>query len=149
MSKPTNGLPAEHLLHVRQEIEINAPVSMTFEALLEQLGPGFEVMDGNPMPMTLEPWPGGRWFRDLGNNSGHFWAHVQVIKPPTLVEFSGPLFMSYAAVSHVQYRLTAQGNGTLLTLTHRAIGEIDPQHREGVSKGWSYQLNRVKNRAEK
>ncbi|HEX3702577.1 MAG TPA: hypothetical protein VHU82_04550 [Vicinamibacterales bacterium] len=34
----------------------------------------------------LEAWPGGRWFRDLGDNTGHLWGHVQAIKPPTLPE---------------------------------------------------------------
>ena len=63
---------------------------ITFAALLEQLGPGNEVSDGAPMPMVLEAWPGGRWFRDLGGDNGHFWAHVQAIKRPTLFEFSGP-----------------------------------------------------------
>ena len=41
--------------------------------------------------MKIEPWPGGRWYRDLGNNAGHLWGHVQVIKPPTLLEICGPL----------------------------------------------------------
>ena len=47
------------------------------------------------MPMKLEAWPGGRWYRDLGDGNGHFWGHVQAIKRPTLLEISGPLFMSY------------------------------------------------------
>ena len=83
--------------------------------------------------MVLEAWPGGRWYRDFEKNTGHFWGHVQVIKPPTLLEISGPLFMSYAAMNHVQYRLVAEGTATKLTLTrYRAVGEISPQHREGV-----------------
>ena len=56
--------------------------------------------------MKIEPWPGGRWYRDLGDNNGHLWGHVQAIKRPTLLEFSGPLFASYPFVSNVQYRLT-------------------------------------------
>ena len=62
--------------------------------------------------MVLEPWPGGRWYRDLGEESGHLWGHVQVIKPPTLLELWGPMFMSFAGINHVQYRLTASGEGT-------------------------------------
>jgi hypothetical protein len=143
----TAALPAEHLLHVHKQIEIDAPLAVVFESLLEQLGPGFDTPDGKLLPLKLEPWPGGRWYRDLGNNTGHWWGHVQVIKPPTLLEIAGPLFMSYAAVSHVQYRLAEQGRGTRLELTHRAIGEIDPQHREGVQKGWEHCLARVRERA--
>jgi Activator of Hsp90 ATPase homolog 1-like protein len=143
----TTALPEEHMLYIRRELEIDAPVAVTFDALLEQLGPGGDTPDGQPMPMKLEPWPGGRWYRDLGNNAGHLWGHVQVIKPPTLLEVTGPLFMSYAAVSHVQYRLTEQGRATRLVLTHRAMGDMAPEHREGVVKGWEHILSRVRDRS--
>jgi uncharacterized protein YndB with AHSA1/START domain len=143
----TLELPAEYLLHIHQEIEIQAPVQVVFDALLEQIGPHFDTPEGQTLPMKLEPWPGGRWFRDLGKNTGHLWGHVQVIKPPTLLEITGPLFMSYAAVSHVQYRLTEHDGGTRLTLVHRALGEIDPKHREGVVKGWKHILAQVGQRA--
>src|SRR3974377_416481 len=103
-------------LAIRKEIEIAAPIEVTFEAVLEQLGPESQMRDGQPFPMRIEPWPGGRWYRDLGNNCGHLWGHVQVIKPPTLLEIWGPLMMSYPAVNHVQYRLKAEGRGTRLVM---------------------------------
>src|SRR6516162_6800336 len=87
-------------LLVTNETFVQASVEDTFEALLEQMGAGNSTPDGTAMPMKLEPWPGGRWFRDLGDNNGHFWAHVQAIKRPTLLEMWGPLFMSYGAVSN-------------------------------------------------
>jgi activator of Hsp90 ATPase-like protein len=133
-------------LNVCKEVEIEAPIAVAFEAMLEQLGPEQSTPHG-PMPMKLEPWPGGRWFRDLGDDAGHLWGHVQVIKPPSLLEITGPLFMSYPAVSHVQYRLVEHGRGTRLTLTHRAIGEILPEHREGVNRGWEHMLAGMKARA--
>jgi uncharacterized protein YndB with AHSA1/START domain len=140
---------AEFLFHVQKDVDIDAPLAVAFDALMEELGPGSEMPDGQPFPMRLEAWPGGRWFRDLGNNSGHFWGHVQVIKPPTLLEITGPLFMSYAAISHLQYRLTESGRGTRLSLIHRAMGEIAPEHREGVQSGWEYKLARVRELAER
>src|SRR5438552_11862469 len=117
-------------LSVIKEILIAAPADVVFETILEPHGPMKE------MSMKLEPWPGGRWYRDLGNNAGHLWGHVQVIKPPKLLEITGPLAMSYAAINHLQYRLTEQGAGTRLTLLHRAMGEIPPEHRDGMPKGW-------------
>src|SRR5262249_8660089 len=111
-------------------------------------GPDSQTLDGQAMPMVIEPWPGGRWFRDLGNQSGHLWGHVQVIKPPTLLEISGPLFMSYPGMNHVQYRLQAEGTGTTMKLVHRAIGEIIDDHRKGVTEGWSFKLERVRKLAE-
>jgi uncharacterized protein YndB with AHSA1/START domain len=133
---------------IRQEIAIAAPIGIAFEALLDELGPEGQMMDGTPYPKKLEAWPGGRWFRDLGNNMGHFWGHVQVIKPPTLLEITGPLFMSYPASNHVQYRLKAEGNKTLLTLVHRAIGLISDEHREGMPKGWAHMIEHTRQIAE-
>jgi len=54
-------------LNITQEIHVRAPLDVTFAALLEQLGPNNEVEEGKPMPMKIEPWPGGRWYRDLGD----------------------------------------------------------------------------------
>ncbi len=82
---------------IERTIEIAAPIQIAFEVLLDQLGPDCEFQSEKPMPMKLEAWPGGRWFRELGENGGHWWCTVQVIKPPTLIEIHGPLFMSYPA----------------------------------------------------
>jgi len=135
-------------LNVTQEIHVRAPLDVTFAALLEQLGPHNEVMEGTPMPMKIEPWPGGRWYRDLGDGNGHFWGHVQAIKRPTLLEISGPLFMSYPVVSNVQYRLTEVDGGTLIKFHHTALGLIQEDHRKGVSSGWSHIHERVRKQAE-
>ena len=139
---------AIHTLEITEGEEIAAPIEVVFATLLEHLGPLNETGPGSPLPMKLEPWPGGRWYRDLGNNTGHLWGHVQVIKPPTLLEISGPLFMSYPAVSHVQYRLTVGGSVTRLTLAHRAIGQIMPEHQR-VGEGWSHILRKIREAAER
>jgi len=135
-------------LDIKKEMHVNAPLADTFEALLEQMGPYNEREQSDPMPMKLEAWPGGRWFRDLGDNNGHLWGHVQAIKRPTLLEICGPLFASYPFLSNVQYRLAEKDGGTLITFRHSAIGLIEDQHREGVSKGWASILDRVRKRAE-
>ncbi|HLP84893.1 MAG TPA: SRPBCC domain-containing protein [Phycisphaerales bacterium] len=143
IAPPADTQSQTQTLHIQKEIEIDAPIAIAFAAVLEELGPGSHMPDGAPSHMKLEAWPGGRLFRDLGNNTGHFWGHVQVIKPPTLLEISGPLFMSYPAVNFVQYRLTAAGERTTLLLTHRAVGLLTPEHREGVQKGWDHGLGRI------
>lgn len=136
-------------LHVQRDIVIAAPQDITFESIMEELGPGSEGPDGQPFPMKIEAWPGGRWYRDLGKNVGHLWGHVQVIKPPTLLELCGPMFMSYPATNFVQYRLKAEGDGTRLTITHRAMGLIPPDHVEGVGQGWEHGLKRIRELAQR
>lgn len=133
---------------ISKEVEIAAPIEIAFEAMLEEIGPEGQMPDGKPFPMKLEAWPGGRWFRDLGNNAGHLWGHVQVIKPPTLLEICGPLMMSYPSANHLQYRFKAEGNGTRLLFAHRAMGAIQPEHRDGLSEGWDYWLGRIRKGAE-
>jgi hypothetical protein len=135
-------------LHITQQIHVRASLEVTFAALLEQLGPRNETGEGMPMPMKLEPWPGGRWYRDLGGENGHLWAHVQAIKRPTLLEFSGPLFMSYPAVSNVQYRLSEFDGGTLIKFHHSALGLIIDDHRNGVVSGWTHMNEAVRKHAE-
>ena len=137
------------VLNIQKEIEIKAPLEIAFDALLEELGPSSTMPGGKPFPMVIEPRPGGRWYRDLGNDSGHLWGHVQVLKPPTLLELCGPFFMSFPATNHLQYRLAAEGNGTKLTLTHRAFGQIPDEVMENVGTGWEYILNQVREIAER
>jgi Activator of Hsp90 ATPase homolog 1-like protein len=135
-------------LNIVQEIHVKASLEVTFETLLEQLGPGNEVTGGAPMPMKLEAWPGGRWFRDLGDGNGHFWGVVQAIKRPTLLEFTGPMFISYPVVSNVQYRLSETEGGTLIKFHHAALGLIQDDHRRGVTGGWGTINERVRKVAE-
>jgi hypothetical protein len=128
---------------ISREIEIAAPIEIAFQAMLEEVGPGGEMPGGKPFPMVVEQWPGGRWYRDLGDNAGHLWGHVQVIKPPTLLELSGPMFMSFPALNHVQYRLSAEGDVTRLKFTHRSMGPLPDEMRENVGHGWDYGLKRI------
>ena len=100
------------------------------------------------MPMKLEAWPGGRWFRDLGDNAGHFWGVVQAIKPPSLLEICGPLFMSTPATSNLQYRLTEENGLTRVRFVHRAMGWIGEGDR-GVDAGWTDLITRIREAAEK
>ena len=136
------------MLEINQEIRVRADLETTFAALLEQIGPENESPE-RKMPMKIEPWPGGRWFRDLGNGDGHLWGHVQAIKHPTLLEITGPLFMSYAVVSNLQYRLSDENGETVIKFHHKAFGVIQDDHRRGVSMGWSHINQKIKERAER
>ena len=135
-------------LNIQQEIRVRASLEATFAALLEQLGPANEHPDGTPMPMKLEARPGGRWFRDLGDGNGHLWATVQAIKRPTLLEFSGPLFMSYPVANNVQYRLSEEDGETVIKFCHAGFGLIQEDHRKGVTTGWTYIHEQARRRAE-
>ncbi|WP_052201115.1 SRPBCC domain-containing protein [Terriglobus sp. TAA 43] len=131
-----------HAFEIVKEERIAAPIDIVFETILEQMGP-LNSTPEKPMPMVLEAWPGGRWYRDLGNDSGHFWGNVQAIKAPSLLEISGPLFMSNPAVSNLQYRLTEEDGETVMRFRHRAMGWVGDQER-GVDAGWSNMIERIR-----
>ena len=139
---------AIHTFQIEKETLIEAPLEIVWESVLAQLGSENQMIDGTPMPFVLEALPGGRWFRDLGANSGHLWGHVQVIKPPTLIEICGPMFMSYPAANHFQYRLMAENNHTRLKLLHRALGLIPADVRGNAGSGWEHCLKRIREIAE-
>ncbi len=138
----------ELTLDVSQSIEIKAAIGDAYKALIHRLTDENSTPDNKPMPMVLEEWPGGRWFRDLGNGQGHLWGFVQVIKPPNLIEIHGPMFMSFAVAGHLQIRLTQISGGAELTLRHRVLGLVEDTMREGLTHGWDSLLTSVKQRAE-
>jgi len=135
-------------LTINQDIHVKAPLDVTFAALLEQMGPGNETLDGKSLSLKIEPWPGGRWYRDLGEGNGHFWGNVKAIVRPTLLEFVGPLFASFPFVANVQYRLSEVDGGTLITFRHTAIGIVPNEQKANMDKGWTSMHERVRRVAE-
>jgi uncharacterized protein YndB with AHSA1/START domain len=133
---------------IKEEIHVRASLERTFESLVVQMGRLNQAPDGSPMPMILEPRPGGRWYRDLGGDNGHLWGFVQSIKRPVLLEIWGPLFVSTAATSNVLYRLTETDDGTLITFTHTLVGPFPEDHRSRLSSGWTALHARVRAAAE-
>src|SRR6476620_7509575 len=111
----------EMTLDVEQHVEVKAPIGTVYRSVLHRLGEGNITPKGESLQMILEQWPGGRWFRDRGNGIGHLWGHVQVIKPPVLLELSGPLILSYPALNHIEVKLEQRSGGTHVDFRHRAI----------------------------
>ena len=147
MTAVASGLE-QMTLDIAEDIRVQAPIEKAFAALLEELGPSNRGRDDVKMPMMLEPWPGGRWFRDLGNGNGHLWGHVQAIKAPALLEINGPLWMSFPVASNVQYRLKEEDGGTVITLKHSAFGRFPEGYDAPASQGWKNIFTRVRQRVE-
>jgi len=146
VSSPALSLEAT-TIHIAEEIEVRASIEVTFAALLDHLGPYNETQVDRPMPMKLEAWPGGRWYRDLGNNNGHYWGTVQAIKKPTLLEICGPLFMSNPVLTNLQYRLKESGGVTIITFRHQSFGLVLEEYRN-AKNGWAHLHERMRQRAE-
>ncbi|MFL6467256.1 MAG: SRPBCC family protein [Pyrinomonadaceae bacterium] len=135
----------EMTLDIQQQVEVDGPIDEVFKSVVNRFGKGSMGPDGESMKLDIEEFAGGRWFRDRGDGIQHLWGHVQVIKAPVLLELSGPMFMSYPALNHIELKLEEIDGGTKVNFRHRAIGMLDQQHREGVKDGWNQFLNAVKN----
>ena len=135
-------------LVIAEDILVEASIETTFNSLLVQMGRQNETPDGKPLPMIIEPKPGGRWFRDLGGDNGHLWGLVQSIKRPTLLEIWGPLFISTGATSNLMYRLSEADGGTRIAFKHTLVGPVPDEFREHMAPGWSAIHARVKRAAE-
>ena len=135
-------------LTVSEEIHVRASLEHTFDSMIVQMGRQNQAPDGSPLPMILEPHPGGRWFRDLGGDNGHLWGFVQSIKRPVLLEIWGPLFMSTAAPSNLLYRLSETPEGTLISFVHTVVGPVPEDHRPRLASGWAALHARVRAAAE-
>ncbi|MEO5823229.1 MAG: SRPBCC domain-containing protein [Vicinamibacteraceae bacterium] len=133
---------------INEQILVRASIEKTFASLVAQMGRLNETHEGKPMPMILEAFPGGRWYRDLGGEDGHLWAFVQSIKRPALLELWGPLFMSNAASSNLQYRLTEADGGTLITFRHTLLGPPPGDDHARMGQGWAALHARVRAAAE-
>jgi uncharacterized protein YndB with AHSA1/START domain len=136
-------------LEFRLELErrIEAPIGDVWEAMLYEVGTGFGGENNEPLNLEIERFPGGRWFRNLGDGAGHFWGHVQAIRPPNLFELTGPLFMSAPVSNNVQYRLEESGGVTTLRFVHSAYGPLPEGMRDGMPDGWKDHLEKIGRRA--
>ena len=133
---------------IAEEINVRASLEQTFTSLLVQMGRQNQKPDGTPLPMVIEPRPGGRWYRDLGGENGHLWGFVQSVKRPTLLEIWGPLFLSTGATSNLMYRLSETPDGTLIKFTHTLLGPFPEDHRPQLAAGWAELHARVRKAAE-
>ena len=133
---------------VTEEIAVRASLEQTFQSLVANMGRLNETPEGAPLPMVLEPRPGGRWYRDLAGDNGHLWGFVQSIKRPVLLEIWGPLFLSTAATSNLTYRLSETPDGTLIKFTHTLLGPFPEDHRQRLASGWTALHARVRKDAE-
>ena len=55
---------AEMTLDTTQTVDVNADIEAVFRSVLYRLGEGFTNPQGESLHMTLEHWPGGRWYRE-------------------------------------------------------------------------------------
>jgi uncharacterized protein YndB with AHSA1/START domain len=134
----------ELALDVDLTIDIKANRERVFEGIIDRMTHLSTDEHGGELKFKLERWPGGRWYRDLGDNKGHLWGFVQSYRPPDLLEFFGPTCMSHPVSGHIIIRLAEVGEGTRVTFRHQAIGNVLEEHRAGMPEGWKQMFDQIK-----
>ena len=134
----------DRVTEIEQVVEIKAAPEKVFEGLIRHLC-DMEGEPGKPrLKFKLERRPGGRWYRDLGSDSGHLWGFVQSIKPPTLLEIFGPLMLSHPVACHLIVRLSPVDGGTKLVFRNEVLGPVPDEFRDGMAEGWEQLLSALK-----
>ena len=131
---------------VEQQIEIARPRETVWDLLLKP-----ELWWSSPMPggrMKLEAHVGGRFMVETPSGDGRLWAHVTHIERPALLRLSGPLAMDTPVSSVFQYDLEADGQHTIVRVTHRAVGIINPAWAESHDAGWRRLLTALRGASE-
>lgn len=123
-------------LHVRTEATVDAPRARVWRAVLA-LGEWWPHRFRSEAGVALEPWVGGRFLEDWGDDGGGtLYGQVTELAPPERLTLTGAMGMSGAVVSRWTLSLEERGDRTLVRLDHSAVGDVDEQARSAYATGW-------------
>ena len=135
------------LVNIEQEIQINATVEETYQAILNVNAWWLQRVSDNPNGLSFEPKVGGRFWEthDGSEESGFLFATVTSIKPNDHVSFTGNMGMPGAGQGNTTFQVIAQNDGTsIIKHTSQFMGILPDGFEEGMSNGWEYGLHGLK-----
>lgn len=126
--------------HIEQEAAIDAPRDRVFRAITQEIGMWWcHHLSKGKSNLRLEPKVGGRFYETFGDgDEGALWGTVTFLKAPEILRLTGPLGMTGPVNSYYEYTLLEAnaGAGTILRLSHRVIGVLDPKWPQAHEDGW-------------
>lgn len=135
------------LVNVEQDIQINASVEKTYEAILNVNAWWLQRVTDNPDALRLEAKVGGRFWetRDGSDDSGFLFATVTSIEPHDHISLTGNMGMPGAGQGNTTFQVIAQDDGTsVIKHTSQFMGILPDGFEEGLSNGWEYGLHGLK-----
>ncbi|HEY3413338.1 MAG TPA: SRPBCC domain-containing protein [Armatimonadota bacterium] len=121
------------------ETRIALPKERVWELMVDRISDWWTpdiLVNNSARAMVLEPFVGGRLFEDWGDGGGLLWATVTTLKKPERLELTGCIAAAGAVLGVVDFRFDDDAGGTLLKMSHRAIGELTAADREEFAGGW-------------
>jgi DNA-binding transcriptional ArsR family regulator/uncharacterized protein YndB with AHSA1/START domain len=126
-------------ISIEQEIRIQSSVDRVFTALTQDIGEWWPAgfFGGR---VSLEPWVGGRFFEE-GDKGSALYGVVTAIEPGSSLRLSGGLGMTGPVAGSFSYRLAADGDATVVSLSHNAFGDIQEEAQSSYEQGWDRLLS--------
>ncbi len=140
--KDPRQMPKNGGIRIEQELKIAAPRPKVFHALTHETGKWwpFRVNKELAVELVLEPRVGGRFYESWGGDQGILWGNVLQIRHDERLDLVGMCGMARLAYSFISFTLEPDGEGTLLKLSHRGMGELDEDVERDYGKGWKHLL---------
>jgi DNA-binding transcriptional ArsR family regulator len=121
-----------------QEFTLKARRKEVFRALTRDVGSWWEApyLTSRATALELDPRIGGSFRETWGRGGGRLLATVTALEPERLLELTGPLHLG-VVFGIAEFRLEDAAEGTMLSFTHRGIGEVSPDVVEAFAGGWA------------
>jgi uncharacterized protein YndB with AHSA1/START domain len=133
-------------LVVEQDILIRASRAKVFEALTGDLSAWWGrpyIQDlSRARSVVLEPRLGGHFLEKWSDEEGAIWCTVTNLKRNERLILQGSMAMGGAVFGVIRFDLEDAPAGTRLKLSHRAIGEVNPELQQNYHGGWEDLLQR-------
>jgi len=129
--------PIRATIDIAQDIEIAGTPVAVFTALTKDVGGwwGHPFVTTRAASLALDPRLGGL-FTERWENGGHVIASVTGWAQDEHLELTGSFHIG-VGIGVAAFDLTESGAGTLLRFSFRAIGVVDAEVAEAMSRGWA------------
>src|SRR5262245_9818472 len=129
--------PIQPTIDIALDIEIASPSGAVFAALTKDVGGwwGPPFVTSRASSLALDPRLGGL-FTERWENGGQVIASVTGWAQDEYLQLTGPFHLS-VGIGIAAFDLAESGAGTLLRFSFRAIGVLDAEVAEDVSRGWA------------
>jgi uncharacterized protein YndB with AHSA1/START domain len=136
----TEGARGMNDFHFEHKVNIQATPEAVWSGLANDIGKWWSHSFNNGS-VSLDPHPGGQFMEQFPDGKdGALYATVTYVEKGKKLSMSGPMGMSAAVFNVMHFTLEPAGDGTVLTLTHRAVGQLDDDLKKGYSEGWVHLL---------
>lgn len=147
MTDPVNK-PELISMDVSASVDLRAPRENVFRFYVNHIDRWLRgYPEGQGLDLIMEPYAGGRVYRDLPGGASVWWGTMQIYRPPERIDFAGPLFVDGPSLSHVRTDfLELDERTTRVRVHHRTMGET-PAHPELAHSAWTFHLENLAKRA--